>query len=154
MEVENLHQTAIPVGFGWHPYFRLDDYANQHKLQIPACEKVDINDRMIPTGERSAFETFKTLNLTADTVLDNCFKSDKTSGTYQLKLQGKLGTLTMKAPAAQFPFFQVFTPPHRESIALEPMTCNVDAFNNREGLVALAPDQIWKGKMSVEYKQG
>ena len=52
----------------------------------------------------------------------------------------------------QFPYFQVFTPPHRESVALEPMSCNVDAFNNRQGLIALEPDKEWKCKMEVVFK--
>jgi len=66
-------------------------------------------------------------------------------------LEGNGRYLTMKAPIAQFPFFQVFTPPHRESVALEPMSCNVDAFNNKQGLVSLAPDKKWGGKISFEY---
>ena len=57
--------------------------------------------------------------------------------------------MTLKASAKHFPFFQVFTPPHRESIALEPMTCNVDAFNNGQGLVSLAADKSWKAGMEV-----
>jgi aldose 1-epimerase len=153
IEVHNLHSDPIPMGFGWHPYFRLTEIADAHALQIPACEKVAIDKRMIPTGGRSKFSAFHALTFVEDTVLDNCFQSSKTSGMYQLMLEGKGRYLTMKAPVAQFPFFQVFTPPHRESIALEPMTCNVDAFNNKQGLVALAPDKKWKGKIDLKYIQ-
>jgi aldose 1-epimerase len=152
VEVENLHHTSIPIGFGWHPYFRLTEGANGHALQVPACEKVTINKRMIPTGGRAQFKDFQALTFVEETILDNCFQCSKTSGNYQLMLEGGGRYLTMKAPIAQFPFFQVFTPPHRESIALEPMTCNVDAFNNKQGLVGLAPDKKWKGKMSLEYR--
>ncbi|MCB0643138.1 MAG: hypothetical protein KDC44_15925, partial [Phaeodactylibacter sp.] len=41
----------------------------------------------------------------------------------------------------KYNFLQVFTPDHRQSIAIEPMTCNVDAFNNREGLIVLKPGE-------------
>ncbi len=151
VEVMNLHSTAIPVGFGWHPYFRLANTADLHLLKLPACEKVDINDRMIPTGGSTPFADFQSLKKVGDTFLDNCFKFGKATGNYQLNLEGEGQTLTMKASAAEFPFFQVFTPPHRESIALEPMSCNVDVFNNLQGLVSLEPEEIWKGKMSVGY---
>ncbi len=154
VEVENLHHAPIPIGFGWHPYFRLTETANEHRLKVPACEKVGINDRMIPTGGRTQFKDFQALTTIRETMLDTCFHNAKTSGQYQLVLEGGGRRLRLKAPVAQFPFFQVFTPPHRESIALEPMTCNVDAFNNQQGLVGLAPDKKWKGKMSLEYREG
>jgi len=151
VEVENLHHSLIPFGFGWHPYFRLMEGANGHGLRIPPCEKITINKRMIPTGGRAQFKDFQKLSFIEDTILDNCFQSSKTRGSYPLMLEGNGRYLTMKAPIAQFPFFQVFTPPHRESVALEPMSCNVDAFNNKQGLVSLAPDKKWGGKISFEY---
>ncbi len=154
MEVMNLHSTPIPVGFGWHPYFRLANRADLHQLKLPPCEKVHINDRMIPTGAATLFQEFQTLQKVEDTFLDNCFKCAKTSGHYQLTLEGEGQSLSMKASAAEFPFFQVFTPPHRESIALEPMSCNVDGFNNLQSLVTLAPEEVWKGRMSLQYQVG
>lgn len=152
VEVTNAHHQPIPMAFGWHPYFRLANRADQHQLQLPACEKVDIDARMIPTGGRSAFADFSSSKNVGETVLDNCFQYAKTSGNYQMTLRGEGQTLKMKASAAEFPFFQVFTPPHRESIALEPMSGNVDVFNNRQGLVSLGPDGVWKGKMVLEYR--
>jgi aldose 1-epimerase len=145
----NLHREPIPIGFGWHPYFRLTDKADEHFMQLPACEKVVINERMIPTGERSDFPGFQRKKRVGDTFLDNCFFYKKTSGAYKMTLEGAGRSITVKANARQFPFFQVFTPPHGDSIALEPMSCNVDAFNNRQGLIALAPDKEWKAKMEI-----
>ena len=49
-------------------------------------------------------------------------------------------------------FLQVFTPPHRQSIALEPMTCNIDAFNNQDGLKMLAPKETLSGVFGVTWK--
>lgn len=153
IEVENLHTTPIPIGFGWHPYFRLSNLADHHRMQLPACKKVSINDRMIPTGEGTPYNEFKTLTKLADTALDNCFQASKTSGQYQMTLEGEDQAIQVKAAATEFPFFQVFTPPHRESIALEPMSGNVDMFNNQQGLVSLGPDEHWKGKITVQYQR-
>ncbi|MBP6825781.1 MAG: hypothetical protein KA165_04380, partial [Saprospiraceae bacterium] len=140
----NLHDGPIPVGFGWHPYFRLTDRADQHRMQLPACEMVEINERMIPTGKRSVFGTFQKKKTTGDTFLDNCFHNLSSGSSYKLALDAAGRSVVVKASGRQFPFFQVFTPPHRESIALEPMTCNVGAFNNGDGLITLAPDKEWK----------
>ena len=41
----------------------------------------------------------------------------------------------------KYNFLQVFIPESRDSIAIEPMTCTADAFNNNIGLVVLAPNQ-------------
>ncbi|KAA3635266.1 MAG: hypothetical protein DWQ02_10115, partial [Bacteroidetes bacterium] len=38
-----------------------------------------------------------------------------------------------------FPYLQVYTPPHRNSIAIEPMTCPPDVYNNGVGLIELIP---------------
>ena len=151
VEVMNLHRTAIPVGFGWHPYFRLAHKADLHQLKLPPCKQVNINDRMIPTGTAQSFERFMSLQKVEASFLDNCFHYAKPSGHYQLVLGGEGQSLTVRTSSVEFPFFQVFTPPHRESIALEPMSCNVDAFNNGQGLVRLAPEEVWKGKMIFQF---
>lgn len=147
----NHHTGPIPVGFGWHPYFKLDEKADQHSLRLPNCSLVHITDRMIPTGARELYTAFARKKQLADAFLDNCFFAEK-DGNYKMELSGSLGTLQVSASAAQFPFFQVFTPPHRESIALEPMSCNVDAFNNGDGLYILHPNAIWKGNIIIKFK--
>lgn len=149
VEVLNLHHEPIPMGFGWHPYFCLTESANRHALRLPPCEKVEINDKMIPTNGRSRYLDFQKWSAVGETMLDNCFHNAKTRGYYKLMLEAAGRTLAVKSTVKQFPFFQVFTPPHRESIALEPMSCNVDAFNNQQGLVSLAPDKKWSGKIEI-----
>lgn len=151
VELTNLHLDPIPAGFGWHPYFKLCDTANQHRLQLSRCERVEIDERMIPGGGRMEYPHFQKLQAVNDTVLDTCFCCTKKLGISQLTLEGGTHRLELRAPVSIFPYFQVFTPPHRESIALEPMSCNVDAFNNQQGLTVLAPDKKWRGKMSLQY---
>lgn len=145
----NRHHAPIPVGFGWHPYFRLAPRADQHTMRLPACARVDIDDRMIPTGVYHEFEQFRQFEPLQETTFDNCFASD-IGGQYRLQMAFEEHTLSVQANAAQFPFFQVFTPPHRESVALEPMSCNIDAFNNGDGLYILHPNEDWKGKIVVQ----
>ncbi len=146
---QNLHNQPIPIGFGWHPYFRLTERVDDHWLQLPACEKVVIQERMIPTGERTAFPDYQRKKQIGEVMLDTCFQTKKAEGSYKMQLENAGKQLTVQASARQFPYFQVFTPPHRTSVALEPMTCNVDAFNNGQGLVTLQPEEEWKGKITI-----
>ncbi len=149
--LKNHHHQAIPAGFGWHPYFRLSEQAGDHAMHLPECEKIEIDERMIPTGARTAYETFSSDKKVADTRLDNCFQVKNTDTLYRLSLSGDKGRLSVVAGGSSFPFFQVFTPPHRESIALEPMTCNVDAFRNGEGLITVPAGGDWLEAFRIEY---
>lgn len=145
---KNLHNAPIPFGFGWHPYFRLTEKAGDHQMQLPDCEMVEINERMIPTGKRSDFSDFTVKKPVGDTFLDNCFAA-LTPGEYSLTLEAAGKSIQVQADSQTFPFFQVFTPPHRQSIALEPMSCNVDALNNGQGLVSLPAGETWQGRMKI-----
>ena len=51
-------------------------------------------------------------------------------------------------------FLQVYTPEHRKSIAIEPMTCVTDAFNNGIGLEVLdsGTEYQWTIKMKLKTK--
>lgn len=151
IEVENTGQVALPFGFGWHPYFRLANSIDEHTLILPPCARIAVDERMIPTGIQSSYDDFNESSPIGETTLDACFAHAKRSGNPKMILSGAGRKITIKTAAKEFPFFQVFTPPHRESIALEPMTCNVDALNNQQGLISLAPEDIWKGKIETAY---
>jgi aldose 1-epimerase len=151
--VENLHDESIPVGFGWHPYFKLTETADAHLMQLPACEKVNINDRMIPTGGTVPYAAFETKQKVADTVLDNTFLCKNLKEDYELLLEANGAQLLVRASADACPYFQVFTPPHRQSIALEPMSCNVDAFNNQDNLIELEAGERQDWAMEILYNQ-
>lgn len=146
VSVTNHHTASIPVGFGWHPYFRMTEKVTDTQLHIPVCEKVEIDDRMLPNGTTTIFDQFNEKKPIGDTFLDNCFWAN---ANYTLSIATDGRQLSLKAPVQQFPYFQVFTPPHRTSVALEPMSCNVDAFNNKNGLVELGAGETWNGEFII-----
>ena len=150
--VTNQHTESIPIGLGWHPYFRLSPRADDHYLQLPPCERVDIDERMIPTGKRSTYTDFRDERMLGQTQLDTCFAALSSESIVRATLRAEGHALAIEASREEFPFFQVFTPPARTSIAIENMTCNVDAFHNREGLIELAPGARWTGSFKVEHK--
>ena len=49
----------------------------------------------------------------------------------------------------KYNYIQVFIPPDRSSIALEPATCNINAFNNLEGLITLKPEETYEAAYGV-----
>lgn len=149
--LKNHHTEPIPVGLGWHPYFRLTAKADDHHLHLPHCSLVEIDARMIPTGVLTPYPKFENETRLGDTALDHCFKSAAAHPLYHLTLRGGGHLLSVVASNSLFPYFQVFTPPHRESVALEPMTCNVNAFQNGDGLITVPASGDWAGAFRLEY---
>lgn len=153
LSLRNDAEVAIPAGLGWHPYFQLADTAAEHHLQLPTVTMVGIDARMIPTGKRYAYDDFTENKKIGATILDNCFAVPTTHREVSAQLSGTRGRIRywQETGRGKFNFLQVFTPPYGTSIALEPMTCNVDAFNNGEGLATLSPGETLKAKAGVMY---
>lgn len=151
----NIGNTLMPIGVGWHPYFQLNHVLiDDLKLKLPSCKKIQVDNRMLPTGQQFVFEDFKQLKYLNNTLLDNCFLIKNTSSEAQIILEGQHTRLIFSQETGdkKFNYFQIFTPDHRRSIAIEPMTCNIDAFNNKEGLIYLESNEqlILNCKIQVE----
>lgn len=157
MEMLFINQSAhaIPVGLGWHPYFILDEKVDNCQLQLPECQMIKVNEEMIPTGEKKNYIEFASKNKIEDTVLDTCFEIKNQTGKTSIILEGAYGNLEYWQEAGErlWNFFQIFTPPARNCIAIEPMTCNIDAFNNKEGLVMLESGNRMGGKFGVVFSE-
>lgn len=144
IKVANMTDQSIPVGHGWHPYFmagseKVDDLS----LQFPAESMLEVDDRSIPTGEANPYSSFQDLKPIADTVLDNCFQLSDQEGCADIIVKNT-GTgfgyrIWQETGKYKYNYVQIYTPPDRNSIAIEPMTCAPDAFNNQKGLIVLSP---------------
>ena len=68
-------------------------------------------------------------------------------------LQSDKGKLTywQETGEGKYNFIQIFTPPHRTCIALEPMTSNIDTFNNGDGLVLLKENEQLSGNFGFGF---
>jgi aldose 1-epimerase len=155
MAFTNNESFDIPVGLGWHPYFKISKRIEDTALQMPETEFIQIDDRMLPTGEKTSFNEFDTLKRINSFSLDNGFYILNQSQPAEVILESEMGRLTywQETGAAKWNFLQVFTPPKRNCIALEPMTCNIDAFNNKDGLVLLKPQTTLGGNFGVRFSQ-
>lgn len=149
----NDGDLAIPAGLGWHPYFQLSTAGiADFSLQMPPCQLIGIDGAMIPTGKRYEYDEFASTKKIGTTVLDNCFALNAEEGIAETLLRGEGQQLRFwqETGMGKFNFLQVFTPPHRNSIAIEPMTCNINAFNNGEGLAVLESGEEIRAKFGME----
>ncbi len=98
--------------------------ADAHDLKLPACEKVAINEQMIPTGERSVYSDFQTKKPVGETALDTCFQHAK---------QRQSQTIALRCWTAHYPesFREAFplfpglhpTPPRKHRTGTHDVQC-------------------------------
>ncbi len=159
MSFKNTGKTPLPVGLGWHPYFQLGKDIDAHKLKLPKdflLKKIEIDDQMIPTGKQTSFLDFQRSTNIGDAVLDNCFliqKNNPKATRFEIQLSYEKQKLTYWQKLNEgHDYVQLFTPPNRNSLAIEPMSCNIDAFNNGNGLTVLQPEETLDLECGLRYR--
>lgn len=151
--VENTGKQAMPVAVGWHPYFCLPGQLGDWQLSLPEVKMVEINQRLLPTGEFAQFEGFHQLHPLGDIHLDNCFALTQKNAIQTTKLWSpEVGAglnIWQQANESQFNYLQLCIPDTRDSIAIEPVSANIDAFNNHQGLITLPPGETFRVSCGV-----
>ena len=134
------HNTqAIPYAQGWHPYFTLGTSVDACSLQFTTDTQVEFDDTLLPNGNTINDNRFVAGVSLKDIILDNCFHL-ASKGTHNCVLSNDLVKLTI-TPDKSYPYLQIYTPPHRKSIAIENLSGAPDCFNNELGLLLLEPNE-------------
>jgi galactose mutarotase-like enzyme len=121
-DIRATSDAPVPVSFGWHPYLRLPRGGrNTWELRWPACEHVEVDDHTIPTGARKA-QPAESAPIGSRTFDDHYALGD--DRTFAVSAADR--TLTLRFDDA-YPFAQLFVPPRRRVVAIEPMTAEIDA---------------------------
>lgn len=147
--VQNQATTRCPAAFGWHPYFMITEDTDATaepvdtmSLTLPDRTPIALDDKMIPTGD-FPFEPAATFAL-HQKELDIPFRLPPTDKPYAETILTSLQTgvrlvVGQETGDGKLNYLVCYTPTRRNSIAIEPLTANADAFNNGEGLVVLEP---------------
>jgi aldose 1-epimerase len=136
----NTSESEMPIQDGWHPYFSFNKGIDTLQLQFDAKEIVQFDEELIPTGHLLPYQEFRELKTLGTTEFDNCFKLDFDKGAPVCILKDVEKNIVIKIlPDKSYPFLQIYTPPHRQSIAIENLSGAPDGFNNGMGLQIVAP---------------
>lgn len=142
--ITNVSSSPIPVGDGWHLYFKTESRVDNLRLKLPSNRKLVLDNQMIPTGE-FVFEDNSDSFMINNRQFDTCFALDEQEEKVTTEIYDPVQDFSIniwqETGKMKYNFLQVFIPESRDSIAIEPMTCTPDAFNNNIGLVVLAPNQ-------------
>jgi aldose 1-epimerase len=123
-------ERAVPVSFGWHPYFTLPGVDRDHLiLRTPAMSRMVLDDNMIPTGETEPFAACHAPIGERD--LDDAFCDLGPDPHFTIAGGGH--ELTVRFLEG-YTHLQLFTPPNRAVVAIEPMTAPANALRSHDAL--------------------
>ena len=175
--VTNIGKSPLPYSEGWHPYYSLGQKIDGLTLTLPPTDFAELDKADIPTGKTHPDMRFVGGNAIADTFINDCFclgpefteaagsstatnppatetATDKPA-TAHIFLEGTAGTLDIwqNAGPEQYNTIQIYTPPTRDSIAIEPMTCVPDALNHHQGLIVIPPGESRRFQFGAVFSQ-
>jgi aldose 1-epimerase len=159
VEATNLGDNELPFGYGAHPYLTVGESSvDEVALTVPAASYLEVDDRLLPAKvspvDGTAYDlrhstVLGTTNLdTAMTGLDR-----DSDGRWRIRLARGDRYAELWGDAT-FVWTQVFTGgPNRDGgVAVEPMTCGPDAFNEgptHDDMRVLAPGHTFVGQWGI-----
>lgn len=138
----NQSEGLLPIQDGWHPYFGFGGSINDLQLEFQSKERVVFDEELLPTGQLERYELFGSLAKIGDTKLDDCFTVNFAECQPLCVLRDPQQHIQLEIyPQTSYPYLQIYTPDHRQSIAIENLSSAPDGFNNRLGLKVLEAEE-------------
>ena len=129
----NVGTTAVPFGYAAHPYLCLGGTIDDWTVDAPFTSWLQVDDRLLPMQMRE-MDSIHTLNglTVGQRTFDTAYtvKGDGTVGSPAWRIRVSNGETSHELWGdAAMSWVQIYTPDDRHSLAVEPMTCGPDAFN-------------------------
>jgi aldose 1-epimerase len=142
-EITPTGRVSVPISFCWHPYLRVPGAPRRAwTLRWPACERVIVDERIIPTGERVA-QPAERAPLAARTFDDHyALGADR---RFSLAAAGHEVGLRF---GPEYPYAQLFVPARGDFAAIEPMTATIDALGSGHA-PSVAPGDRFRARFTI-----
>jgi len=138
-----LGDRAVPIAFGFHPYFELPGVPRaQWEIELPVREHLLLDENQIPTGEREPAGDLD--GPLGERTFDDGYTVDPAGATFALSGGGRRVEVRFEQG---YPFAQVFAPEVQDLVCFEPMTAPADALRHSPGTVA--PGESFTARFSV-----
>ena len=145
--------NAVPISFGFHPYLTLpgSDRRGWH-VEIPVTRQVEVDERMIPTGETTVIAPGELDGPLGDRTFDTGYDrlADVPAPTFVVADDRRRIALTH---VKGYPVSQVYAPEGSQFICFEPMTAPVDALVSGIGLHWVGPGEQFEAVFSLSVEK-
>ena len=143
----------MPYSEGWHPYYSLGEKVDNLKMTLPKSKLALLDKADLPTGNFQDDTRFVGGRTIGDEFINDCFCLGEEQA--HILLEGQAGTLDIwqQTGAEQYNALQIYTPPTRASIAIEPMTSEPDALNHHRGLIEIPPGKARNFAFGAKFQK-
>lgn len=141
VSILNTGASTLPCVFGWHPYFNLPETLESGALHLNGVDLIEVDGNMIPTGKRTPYRTLEEGAEISELKLDTCFRFVDKKDKHITRLIYPDKSALEIWQDEKHSYVQVYTPDDRRTIAIEPMSGNINALNTKEGLSLIEPGQ-------------
>lgn len=157
--VQNTYHETLPYAQGFHPYFSLGNKIDALSLELPKSHRAKLDTDDIPTGEFEAEIRFDGKGCLGETFINDYFSFDEiaderaavrlcdSAAKRSIEIWQQTGKDLWRG-------VQIYTPPDRESIAIEPMTSAPDVLNHHRELIEIAPGKSIELLWGADFRQG
>lgn len=138
-------EGPVPIAFGFHPYLRLPGVPRaQWVMEAPVRERLLLDRRALPTGEREAVEIAP--GPLADRHYDDAFTAPPGGAPFALTGGGRRLELRL---GEGYRFAQIYAPADTDAVAFEPMTAPTNALLSGEELPLLPAGESFTASFSI-----
>jgi galactose mutarotase-like enzyme len=139
---------AVPIAFGWHPYFRPGEEPREAwGLQLPQMAMLELDAQMLPTGLSHPFEELE--QALADTAYDDAFAGVEPGSELAIGATARRIAVSFDEG---YRYAQVFAPLDQQVVALEPMTAPGNALVSEDGLFYAQPGTTHRAVFTVHVR--
>lgn len=142
--VRNTGTSTLPFVTGFHPYFSVSRASNCEVIGLlegTPCQKISNHG----PDDLNAHLPHR-LDL-ANNEINHHFVSHARHTQLVDRLNGRRIAVR---PDKNYPCLTVWSEPQKPFVCLEPVTGRRGAFETRENLIRLAPDELWTGGLEIE----
>ena len=121
-DIEPTGRRAVPISFCWHPFVQIPGVPRREwELRWPGCERVLVDTRVIPTGERVTQPAERA------PLAHRTFDDHYALGTdRRFSLHARNRAIEFRF-GPTYPYAQLYVPERGNVAAIEPMTATIDA---------------------------
>ena len=147
-ELSATGDRAVPVAFGYHPYFQLPDVPRaEWELTLPVRRRMRLDERFLPTGETEAVEIEP--GPLGDAVYDDLFTEIEPSPVFALAGGGRRLEVAF---GDSYQVAVVYAPANDDVVCFEPMTAPTNPFEGGSRLDWVEPGERFEASFEVRVR--
>jgi aldose 1-epimerase len=141
-------ETGVPVSFGFHPYFRLPGVRRSDLLvSLPAMSHLLLDEHQIPTGEDVPYPGLD--QPLGQHVFDDGYALLGPTASFAVAGGGRRIGVEL---TSGYTHAQIYAPPSKDYIAIEPMTATANSLVSGDGLRIVAPGESFTATFQVAVR--